>query len=112
MVLQALADLFRNFFRTTEICCRYGGEEFAIILLESFSRDAATRANALCAEVRKLRLQYKNEPLGKLTLSVGIAAFPEHGSTVEELLKIADHCLYESKNRGRDLVTVPLPQKV
>jgi diguanylate cyclase (GGDEF)-like protein len=112
MVLQALADLFRNFFRTTDICCRYGGEEFAIILLESFSRDAATRANALCAEVRKLRLQYKNEPLGKLTLSVGIAAFPEHGSTVEELLKIADHCLYESKNRGRDLVTVPLPQKV
>lgn len=112
MVLQALADLFRNFFRTTDICCRYGGEEFAIILLESFSRDAATRSNALCAEVRKLRLQYKNEPLGKLTLSVGIAAFPEHGSTVEELLKIADHCLYESKNRGRDLVTVPLPQKV
>jgi diguanylate cyclase (GGDEF)-like protein len=112
IVLQALADLFRNFFRTTDICCRYGGEEFAITLLESFSRDAATRANALCAEVRKLRLQYKNEPLGKLTLSVGIAAFPEHGSTVEELLKIADHCLYESKNRGRDLVTVPLPQKV
>ncbi len=112
MVLQALADLFRNFFRTTDICCRYGGEEFAIILLESCSRDAVMRANALCAEVRKLRLQYKNELLGKLTLSVGIAAYPEHGSTVEELLKIADHCLYESKGRGRDVVTAPQPQKV
>ena len=91
-----------NFFRATDICCRYGGEEFAIILTESTSRDAAIRADALRSEVKGLRLQYKKQPLGPLTLSVGIAAFPEHGSTSEDLLKIADQCLYESKNRGRD----------
>jgi diguanylate cyclase (GGDEF)-like protein len=99
MVLQSLADLLRNFFRTTDICCRYGGEEFAIILPESSSRDAALRADALRAEVKALRLQYKKQTLGQLTLSVGVAAFPEHGSASRDLLKIADQSLYESKAR-------------
>jgi diguanylate cyclase (GGDEF)-like protein/PAS domain S-box-containing protein len=110
MVLQSLADAFRNFFRATDICCRYGGEEFAIILPESTSRHAALRADALSAEVKSLRMNYKKQPLGQLTLSVGVAAFPEHGSTSDELLKIADRCLYESKERGRDTVTVASPQ--
>jgi diguanylate cyclase (GGDEF)-like protein len=112
LVLQSLADLFRNFFRTTDICCRYGGEEFAIILPESTSGDAATRADALRLEVKNLRLQYKNQALGPLTVSVGVAAFPEHGSTSEELLKVADQCLYESKARGRNVVTVAPPTSV
>jgi diguanylate cyclase (GGDEF)-like protein/PAS domain S-box-containing protein len=112
MVLQSLADLFRNFFRTTDICCRYGGEEFAVILPESSSRDAALRADALRSEVKALRLQYKKQTLGQLTLSVGVAAFPEHGSSSRDLLKIADQCLYESKTRGRDLVTVAVSEDV
>ena len=112
IVLQSLADLFRNFFRATDICCRYGGEEFAIILPESTSQDAAIRADALRSEVKSLRLQYKKQSLGQLTLSVGVAAFPEHGSTSEELLKLADQCLYQSKARGRDVVTLPSMQDV
>jgi diguanylate cyclase (GGDEF)-like protein/PAS domain S-box-containing protein len=112
MVLQSLADVFLNFFRSTDICCRYGGEEFAVILPESSAQDAAIRADALRSEVKCLRLQYKNQVLGPLTLSVGVAAFPEHGSSSAELLKIADQCLYESKARGRDVVTVAVPQKV
>jgi diguanylate cyclase (GGDEF)-like protein len=106
MVLQSLADLFRTFFRATDICCRYGGEEFAIILPESSAQDAAMRANALRSEVKSLRLQYKKQPLGQLSLSVGVAAFPEHASESNELLRTADQCLYESKARGRDVVTV------
>jgi diguanylate cyclase (GGDEF)-like protein/PAS domain S-box-containing protein len=109
-VLQSLADLFRTFFRSTDVCCRYGGEEFAIILPESSSKDAASRVDALRSEVKNLRLQYKKQTLGRLTLSAGVASFPEHGSTSDELLKIADQCLYESKARGRDVVTVALPQ--
>jgi diguanylate cyclase (GGDEF)-like protein/PAS domain S-box-containing protein len=112
MVLQSLADLLRNLFRATDICCRYGGEEFAIVLPESSSQDAAIRANALRSEVKSLRLHYKKQPLGPLTLSVGVAAFPEHSTTSGELLKIADQSLYESKARGRDVVTVALPQHV
>ncbi|HXM62558.1 MAG TPA: diguanylate cyclase [Terriglobales bacterium] len=109
-VLQALADLFRAFFRSTDICCRYGGEEFAVVLPESSPQDATVRADALRSEVKTLRLRYKNETLGPLTLSAGVAAFPEHGLTSDELLKIADQMLYESKSRGRDIVTVALPQ--
>jgi diguanylate cyclase (GGDEF)-like protein/PAS domain S-box-containing protein len=105
-VLQSLADLFRTFFRSTDICCRYGGEEFAIILPESSSQDATIRADALRSEVKGLRLQYKNEVLRSITISAGVAAFPEHVSTSDELLKTADQCLYESKSRGRDVVTV------
>jgi len=112
MVLQSLADVFRTFFRSTDICCRYGGEEFAIIMPESTSQDAAVRADALRAEVKRLRLRYRKETLGTISISAGVAAFPEHGSTSEELLKVADQCLYESKARGRDVVTVPSAQKV
>ena len=110
MVLQSLADLFHNFFRATDICCRFGGEEFAIVLPESTSSEAVIRADALRSEVKGLRLQYKKQPLGRLTVSAGVAAFPEHGATAEGLLKIADQCLYESKARGRDIVTVAPPQ--
>ncbi|MGD0213441.1 MAG: diguanylate cyclase [Terriglobales bacterium] len=109
-VLQSMADLFRNFFRSTDICCRYGGEEFAILLPESTSQDAVARADVLRSEVKNLKLQYKKQPLGPLTVSVGVAAFPEHGSTSGELLKIADQCLYDSKANGRDVVTVAPPQ--
>lgn len=106
MVLQSLADLFRTFFRSTDICCRYGGEEFAIVLPESSSEDAASRADALRAEVKRLRLKYKKQTLGPLSLSAGVAAFPAHASSSDDLLKIADQCLYQSKARGRDVVTV------
>jgi diguanylate cyclase (GGDEF)-like protein/PAS domain S-box-containing protein len=106
MVLKSVADLLSDFFRTSDICCRYGGEEFAIILPESSAQDAAIRADALRSEIKRLQLQYRKQTLGPISLSAGVAAFPENGLTSDELLRIADQCLYESKARGRDVVTV------
>jgi diguanylate cyclase (GGDEF)-like protein/PAS domain S-box-containing protein len=106
LVLRSVADLFRKFFRSDDVVCRYGGEEFGIILPESSAENGALRANALRTETKKLQLQYKNHSLGTVTLSIGVAAFPIHGSTSETLLKVADQCLYQSKAAGRDLVTV------
>ncbi|MCU1297853.1 MAG: hypothetical protein JWO91_2131 [Acidobacteriaceae bacterium] len=105
-VLRALADVFRVFFRADDVVCRQGGEEFAFILPESSSDDAVRRANALREKAKQLNLKYEGRTLGTITLSIGVATFPEHGSSAEELLKIADCCLYHSKSGGRDMVTV------
>ena len=104
-VLQSVANLLRTFFRASDICCRHGGEEFAIILPDSSLQNAVVRANALRTELKRLTLSYDNQDLGSLTISLGVAGFPEHGSRADTLLKTADRCLYESKASGRDVVT-------
>jgi diguanylate cyclase (GGDEF)-like protein/PAS domain S-box-containing protein len=106
LVLRSVADLFRKLFRVDDVICRYGGEEFGIILPESSAENAAIRANELREKTKELAIQYKNHALGRITLSIGVACFPEHGQTSDELLKAADQCLYESKSAGRDKVSV------
>ncbi len=106
LVLRSVADLFRKIFRVDDIICRYGGEEFGIILPESSAENAVIRANGLREAAKKLEIQYKNHTVGTVTLSAGVATFPEHGDSSEELLKAADQCLYQSKAEGRDRVTV------
>jgi diguanylate cyclase (GGDEF)-like protein len=106
MVLRALADVFRNHFRGDDVICRYGGEEFAIILPESTAEDAGDRANDLRAAVKNLILRHQGETLERVTLSIGVSAFPEDGSTPEDLLKVADDYLYQAKSNGRDRVAV------
>jgi diguanylate cyclase (GGDEF)-like protein/PAS domain S-box-containing protein len=105
-VLRSLADVFRHQFRKDDIICRYGGEEFAAILPESSSADAAVRAAELRKVIRKMTLRYSGQPVDQVTFSIGIAAFPENGQSGEELLRAADECLYQSKAEGRDRVTV------
>jgi diguanylate cyclase (GGDEF)-like protein/PAS domain S-box-containing protein len=110
LVLRSIAEVFRRFFRADDVSCRYGGEEFAIILPESSAENAAIRAEGLRAEAKKLKLQYRGQILGTVTLSIGIAVFPDHATTAEDLLKAADQCLYKSKSSGRDMVTVAAHQ--
>lgn len=105
-VLQSVADLLQRFFRGDDVPCRCGGEEFAVILPESLAQHAAARANSLRAEVKKLGLQYRGVSLAVITLSVGVATFPEHGSNSDDLLRMADQSLYKSKSAGRDCVTI------
>lgn len=106
LVLRSVANLFRGFLRGGDMCCRYGGEEFAIIMPESSSQYAAVRANALRTEMKRLTLHYKSHTLEAVTFSAGVATFPEDGLTSLALLSTADKCLYESKSSGRDRVTV------
>jgi diguanylate cyclase (GGDEF)-like protein/PAS domain S-box-containing protein len=106
VVLQSMADLLRKFFRGDDIACRWGGEEFAIILPDSQAEHAAIRADALRAEIKNLALRHRGAALAPITISAGIAAFPEDASTAGELFSIADRCLYQSKSAGRDCITV------
>jgi diguanylate cyclase (GGDEF)-like protein len=104
-VLRTMGGVFQDFFRGNDLICRYGGEEFAIVLPDCTSKDAAARADALRARVRSVPLKYQGQTLNTVTLSIGVAAFPESGATVNELLKVADDCLYRSKANGRDATT-------
>jgi diguanylate cyclase (GGDEF)-like protein/PAS domain S-box-containing protein len=105
-VLRAVADVLRNYFRGDDVACRCGGEEFAVILPESSAANAGVRAEGLREQVRGLKLEYRGTRLGPISVSVGVAAFPDHCSSADELLKAADQCLYQSKTNGRDRVTV------
>jgi diguanylate cyclase (GGDEF)-like protein/PAS domain S-box-containing protein len=110
-VLQSVAELLHNFFRGDDVACRCGGEEFAVILPESLAQHAVIRADDFRAAVKSLQLRHKDTRLGPISVSIGVAAFPEHCATAEDLLKVADQCLYQSKSYGRDRVTVALPQQ-
>jgi diguanylate cyclase (GGDEF)-like protein/PAS domain S-box-containing protein len=106
LVLSAVAVVFQRNFRGDDVICRYGGEEFAIILPEASTKDAAKRADALRLEVNNMRLSCHSRPLDPVTVSVGVATFPENGTTVDALMQQADRALYQSKANGRDRVTV------
>jgi diguanylate cyclase (GGDEF)-like protein len=106
-VLQSLARLLQMSFRASDICCRYGGEEFVIIVADSALQDTIERANTLCRQVEGFNLDYDGQRLGSITVSAGVATFPEHGNSFEALLRTADRCLYESKRKGRNVVTAP-----
>lgn len=112
LVLRSMAEVFRQYFRGDDVVCRYGGEEFAVILPESTAKDAVLRANDLRAEAKKLQLKHQGRTLDPVSISAGIASFPEHGSTTEELLRVADQGLYQSKADGRDRVTIATVVKV
>jgi diguanylate cyclase (GGDEF)-like protein len=105
-VLGTMANVFQDFFRGNDLICRYGGEEFVILLPACASRDAGTRADGLRDQVRNTPRKHGGKTLTALTLSIGVAAFPDCGATASELLRVADDCLYKSKASGRDATTV------
>jgi len=101
-VLRELAGLMRSHFRGDDIACRYGGEEFVIVLSEATLENAFARAEELRREVHRLVAQHRKQPLGAITISIGVAALPDHGVAPEELIAAADKALYQAKRDGRD----------
>jgi len=105
-VLQALGSFLQKHVRGGDIACRYGGEEFTLILPGASLEIAQQRAEQLCEGIRALSVDFKNQVLGPLTLSVGIASFPNHGESGETVLQAADRALYQAKSEGRDKAVV------
>jgi diguanylate cyclase (GGDEF)-like protein/PAS domain S-box-containing protein len=104
-VLRSVAETLKAHYRADDVVCRYGGEEFAIILPESTSEEAAKRSDGLREKIRQVRIRHEGKMLDGITLSMGVAAYPEHASDEEELLRLADSALYQSKSGGRDRIT-------
>jgi diguanylate cyclase (GGDEF)-like protein len=105
-VLQAAGELLQTFLRKEDIVCRYGGEEFAIVLPEASLEFAVQRSDELRKAFKSLRTQFRDQSVGVVTISVGVASYPEHGSTGADLLRAADSALYLAKDGGRDRVVV------
>jgi diguanylate cyclase (GGDEF)-like protein len=105
-VLREVGECFKNCVRAEDIVCRYGGEEFVIILPEITEKLAAERAEKIRAAVAGLKIHFKNQPLGRLSISVGLAMFPDPAKSVDELLRMADSALYDAKHSGRNKVRI------
>jgi diguanylate cyclase (GGDEF)-like protein len=105
-LLRELGIFLQARIRKEDIACRFGGEEFTLILPDTSLEDAERRAEQLREEIKHLNVQYEEQFLGKITLSLGVAVFPDHGSSPEVLLQAADSALYHAKELGRDRVVV------
>lgn len=102
IVLQGLGTLLNSFIRVGDTACRYGGEEFVIVLPETSMKDALKQAERLHQQVSHLQLNYQQKILGKITISIGIAIYPEDGVDSQSLINAADIALYQAKNSGRN----------
>ena len=103
LVLQALSILFSSKIRRMDIACRYGGDEFFVVLPGASLDCACKRADEWRSEFEKLHINYGDQLVGA-TFSAGAAEFPVHGETVEEILSAVDRALYAAKTAGRNCV--------
>jgi diguanylate cyclase (GGDEF)-like protein len=106
VVLRAVAECFQRSVRSEDVVCRYGGEEFVIILPEISRELAAERADMIRRDVSNLRVNFRGETLRRITISIGLAMFPNPARGSGDLLRAADRALYEAKNAGRDRIVV------
>jgi diguanylate cyclase (GGDEF)-like protein/PAS domain S-box-containing protein len=105
-VLKAFADLLSQHFRSSDIVCRYGGEEFIVIMPEADKTIVIERANKLCEAIREIKIMYDGEPLPQVTSSFGISYIQEGIADKKVVIKAADFALYEAKQAGRNQVKV------
>ena len=103
-VLKAIAAELQGSVRGGDIACRMGGEEFAIMMPGASLKVARQRAEELRAAIAALRVRHAQVDLPAVSLSCGVAAFPEHGVTADALLRASDQALYRAKEAGRNRV--------
>jgi len=113
-ILTRVGSLLQARTRREDIACRYGGEEFLLILPGAPLEAARRRADELRQSVREMTAEHRGRVLSRITVSAGVACFPQHGITADELLRAADTALYRAKELGRDRVEacepgVPVP---
>lgn len=104
-VLTSFAKLLSSKIRKEDIACRLGGEEFVLILPSATQELALARAEEICEATRRLSVPFQNQTI-QVTVSIGVAMFPDHGDVPETLVQKADEALYEAKDSGRDRVVL------
>ncbi|HEX7183111.1 MAG TPA: diguanylate cyclase [Thermoanaerobaculia bacterium] len=108
VLLRAFGEFLRRNVRGEDVPCRYGGEEFALLMPEASLQVTRERAEELRRAAKGLQVTYQEHLLGPVTLSLGVAVYPDQGLSGQSVLRAADAALYQSKSDGRDRVTAAL----
>ena len=106
-VLRHVGETLRTLFVDDAVPCRFGGEEFVVLLPNTGLEEAAVRAEELRAKIEGLTIRYGEGQLPPVTISAGVAAWPAAGANLMELLRAADDALYRAKQNGRNRVELP-----
>jgi len=104
VVLRAVGTILMDSCTLDDVACRTGGEEFMLVWPGATVEDAQERAERLRAGVEQLRIQYSGAMLPNVSISIGVAAAPAHGSVPQELMRAADEALYAAKHAGRNRI--------
>ncbi len=111
-ILRHFAKTVTSSMRETNLAARYGGEEFIVVLPDTSAKSCVLVAERVRKAVMTMVVPSESEkPLPQLTVSIGVAVFPDHGQSLEEVLHASDKAMYESKRQGRNRVTVSLKQE-
>ncbi|MBA5638563.1 diguanylate cyclase [Duganella sp. LX20W] len=105
-VLVAVAQAMLAQVRQGDLVCRYGGEEFVVLLTDIDVTLGESRSEQIRLAISQLAPAHLGQPLGQITASLGLAFYPQHGGTADSLLKSADTALYRAKEDGRNRVCV------
>lgn len=105
-VLQRVGLMLQTHTRVEDVVCRYGGEEFIMLLPGLASEAIAKRAEQFREAIRELIVRFHGETLASITVSCGVSVFPNQGRTCAELIDAADHALYRAKQAGRNRVEI------
>jgi diguanylate cyclase (GGDEF)-like protein/PAS domain S-box-containing protein len=104
LILRELGHILQENVRKSDIACRFGGEEFVLVLLDSSLESSRQHLEKICARVRELQVRYGEQLLGTMTLSVGIVEAPRQNMTAVDLLRAADEVMYAAKHAGRNRI--------
>ena len=107
-ILRSLGKLLLEHVRGEDMPCRCGGDEFIIVMPDSSEKTLRERAELLCELAHHIPVPLEGQFIGNVTLSLGVAIFPRHGSTSTDILKAADDALYRAKDQGRDRVALAI----
>lgn len=104
-LLRLLAKILKDSVRDTDSAYRYGGEEFVVVLPETKKEEALIFAERIMKKVRDEKFPFgESQPLGKVTISLGIASYPEDATGEEEIIDKADKALYKAKKKGKNRI--------
>ena len=105
-ILREIGRVLREHLRKSDIACRYGGDEFVLVMPDSSIANTQERVEQILKYIKALQIRFGEQVLDKMTLSAGITQTREHGTTIHELLRRADEAMYAAKQAGGDRIVI------